>query len=79
MGNTKVIIAFVYLLRCSISLALCRQNYLKEQPTERKVENRDINDHTSDTITYWACATREILYRIVNRLDLETGLDKASP
>ena len=51
-----------------------RQGRQEMQPAELKLSIRDINDETSDTITHWACATREILYRVVNRLDLETGL-----
>ena len=39
------------------------------------LETRDVNDETSDTITNWACATREVLYRIVEGIDLESGLE----
>lgn len=35
--------------------------------------DRDVNDETSNAITDWACATREILARIDEGLDLKTG------
>lgn len=41
---------------------------------EQRFARRDRNDEWSDTITHWACATREILFRVVQGLDLETGL-----
>lgn len=37
---------------------------------------RDMNDERSDTITHWTCATREILFRVAEGLDLETGLER---
>ena len=40
-----------------------------------KFKIRDGNDHRNDIITHWACATREILFRIMQGLDLETGID----
>lgn len=39
-----------------------------------KAADRDRNDETSDTIIHWACATREILARVVEGLDPRTGL-----
>lgn len=38
---------------------------------EKTVLQRDTNDLRSADIVHWACATREILYRIVEGLDLE--------
>lgn len=43
------------------------------ETVEKYMLDRDVNDETSDEITHWACATREILARINEGLDLETG------
>ena len=40
---------------------------------EKYLGDRDINVVTSDAITHWACATREILARVIGGLDLDTG------
>lgn len=51
------------------------QDYsMGEDSPEAKFAERDGNNDRSDTITHWACATREILYRIANGLDLKTGI-----
>jgi len=42
---------------------------------EEKFKKREGNDQKNDIITHWACATREILFRIAQGLDIETGLD----
>lgn len=42
------------------------------------VLHRDLNDYRSDTITHWSCATREILFRVANGLDLEQ-IEEAIP
>lgn len=39
---------------------------------ENNVLRRDINVLRSDDIVHWACATREILYRIAEGLDLDS-------
>ncbi|CAM9845951.1 unnamed protein product [Ectocarpus sp. 6 AP-2014] len=39
-----------------------------------RLSQRDVNDRVSDTITHWSCSTREVLYRVDNGLDLQTGL-----
>ncbi|CAM9556159.1 unnamed protein product [Ectocarpus sp. 4 AP-2014] len=39
-----------------------------------RLNQRDVNDRVSDTITHWSCSTREVLYRVVNGLDLQTGM-----
>lgn len=56
-------------------LVLCFQAAYSHEKVELFVEMRDVNDETSDTITNWACATREVLYRIVEGIDLESGLE----
>lgn len=38
---------------------------------EATVVRRDTNHFRSDEIVHWACATREVLYRIVEGLDLD--------
>lgn len=38
--------------------------------TEKTVLRRNTNDLRSDEIVHWACATREILHRVVEGLDL---------
>lgn len=43
------------------------------ETVEKYMKDRDVNDRKTDTITYWACATREILARIVDGRDLHTG------
>ncbi|CAN0164374.1 unnamed protein product [Scytosiphon promiscuus] len=35
------------------------------------VLHRDLNEYRSDAIVHWACATREVLFRVANGLDLE--------
>lgn len=40
---------------------------------EEYMQDRDINDVKTDTIMHWSCATREILARLVDGLDLKTG------
>lgn len=47
----------------------CQEGYSHEK-AELLVEERDVNDETSDTITSWACATREVLYRVVEGVAL---------
>lgn len=54
---------------------LCYQAGYSHEKAELFVEQRDINDETSDTITTWACATREVLFRVVEGMDLESGLE----
>lgn len=39
-----------------------------------KFKERDHNEDRSDIITHWACATRDILFRILRGLDLETRI-----
>ncbi|CAM9858714.1 unnamed protein product [Ectocarpus fasciculatus] len=43
-----------------------------------RLNQRDVNDRVSDTITHWSCATREVLYRVDNGLDLQTGLPRST-
>lgn len=50
-----------------------KENYSLEE-VNAKAADRDRNDETSDTIIHWACATREILARVVEGLDPRTGL-----
>ncbi|CAM9223281.1 unnamed protein product [Hapterophycus canaliculatus] len=45
-----------------------------ERDAIHRFRSRDINDATSDTITHWSCAAREILFRVAHGLDLDTGL-----
>lgn len=40
---------------------------------EMAVIKRDTNHVRATTILHWACATREVLYRIVEGLDLLDG------
>lgn len=40
---------------------------------EKYMKQRDINTVRTDTITDWGCATREILARIDEKVDLRTG------
>ncbi|CAM9190329.1 unnamed protein product [Pylaiella littoralis] len=42
-----------------------------ENGAETRLADRDTNDCRSYDVIHWACATREILYRVVNGLDLE--------
>ncbi|CBJ32491.1 glycosyltransferase [Ectocarpus siliculosus] len=44
-----------------------------EMAAAKTVLRRDINNYRSDDIEHWACATREVLFRIVEGLDLEGG------
>ena len=48
-----------------------QENHSREKVAEN-LKTRDINIEYSDTITSWACATRETLFRVVNGLDLES-------
>lgn len=41
----------------------------------KTVLNRDLNDYRSGTIVHWACATREILFRVANGLDLDQPVE----
>lgn len=50
------------------------KEHFSAKMVEAKLRARDVNDETSDTVTNWACATREILYRVVEGLDLDLGL-----
>lgn len=43
------------------------------EKVEEYMRNRDVNDRKTETITHWACATREILARVVDGVDLHTG------
>lgn len=43
------------------------------EKVEKYMADRDVNDETSDAISHWACATREILSRINEGLDLKAG------
>ena len=54
-------------------LVLCFQAAYSHEKVELFVEMRDVNDETSDTILKWACATREILYRVVEGIDTGFG------
>ncbi|CAM9472050.1 unnamed protein product [Laminaria digitata] len=49
-----------------------QENHSVEK-VEKYLEDRDVNIVTSDAITHWACATREILARVIGNLDLDTG------
>lgn len=40
---------------------------------EKALAGRDVNDETSEAITHWACTTREILARLEEGKDLQTG------
>lgn len=43
------------------------------EKVEKYMADRDVNDETSDAIGHWACATREILARMNEGLDLKVG------
>ena len=55
---------------------MSRQENHNREKVKENLKTRDINAETSDTITTWACATRETLFRVVNGIDLELGLDR---
>ncbi|CAM9979334.1 unnamed protein product [Ectocarpus sp. 6 AP-2014] len=44
-----------------------------EMAAAKTVLHRDVNNYRSDDIEHWACATREVLFRVVEGLDLEGG------
>lgn len=69
-----VCIVFLYCLAWSCIVLHCQEGYSHDK-VALFVEERDVNDETSDTITTWACATREVLYRVVEGIALESGLE----
>lgn len=44
---------------------------------EKFMANRDVNDVATDTITHWACATREVLARVMDGVGLDPGSSAA--
>lgn len=56
--------------RQSVHVISIQEHYDRER-VEDNLRTRDINSETSDTITNWACAARETLYRVVNGLDVD--------
>lgn len=59
-----------------LHVAMSSQKSYSRDQVEENLKRRDINVQASDTITNWACATREILYRVVNGIDLEKGSEE---
>ncbi len=61
---------------------LCRsqEKRVGDMAAERTALQRDLNNVCSDDILRWACATREVLFRVAEGLDLEkTLLDPQVP
>ena len=59
-------------LRAPRMPSLTQENHSIDK-VEKYLEDRDVNVVTSNAITHWACATREILARVIGGLDLDAG------
>ena len=62
----------------SIFFSLGSQENHSVDRVERFMHDRDVNEVMTDDIVHWACATREILARAAEGLDLATGEPLAS-
>lgn len=54
----------------------CQDNHSLDR-VEKFMANRDVNDVATDTITHWACATREVLARVMDGVGLDPGSSAA--
>lgn len=61
------------LFRCVVLWIFLIQEVYSREKVEKGLAERDANDYTSDTITSWACATREIMSRVLEGFYVKVG------
>lgn len=61
---------------CRVLWTFPSQEVYSREKVEEGLAQRDANDYTSDTIQSWACATREILSRVVEGFYAKVGVEE---